>query len=103
VAIIGAGVVLLAVFVLVPARRQGREPLLPFVLFRDRNYRRAEHDPADGFGAPAPLSWRWPRTSARRDLDHIERPRIPEIDSDTRPFRIDRTGARRQLIKTTQI
>ena len=30
-------------------------------------------------------------------------PRVPEIDSDTIPFRIDRTGARRQLIRTTQI
>ena len=36
--IIGAGVVLLALFVAVQARRQQREPLLPFVLFRDRNY-----------------------------------------------------------------
>ncbi len=36
--IIGAGVVLLATFVAVQARRQQREPLLPFVLFRDRNY-----------------------------------------------------------------
>jgi predicted MFS family arabinose efflux permease len=38
VAIIGAGVVLLAVFVLVQGRRQHSQPLLPFVLFRDRNY-----------------------------------------------------------------
>ena len=38
VAIIGAGVVLLAVFVLVQGRRQQSQPLLPFVLFRDRNY-----------------------------------------------------------------
>jgi EmrB/QacA subfamily drug resistance transporter len=37
-AIIGAGVVLLAVFVLVQARRQRHEPLVPFVLFRDRNF-----------------------------------------------------------------
>ncbi len=36
--IIGAGVVLLGVFGLVQARRQDRSPLLPFVLFRDRNY-----------------------------------------------------------------
>jgi EmrB/QacA subfamily drug resistance transporter len=36
--IIGAGVVLLGVFGLVQARRQDRAPLLPFVLFRDRNY-----------------------------------------------------------------
>jgi EmrB/QacA subfamily drug resistance transporter len=36
--IIGAGVVLLAAFVAVQARRQQSEPLLPFVLFRDRNY-----------------------------------------------------------------
>jgi EmrB/QacA subfamily drug resistance transporter len=36
--IIGAGVVLLAVFVAVQARRQQREPLLPFALFRDRNF-----------------------------------------------------------------
>jgi EmrB/QacA subfamily drug resistance transporter len=37
-ALIGAGVVLLAAFVTVQARRQQRAPLLPFVLFRDRNY-----------------------------------------------------------------
>jgi EmrB/QacA subfamily drug resistance transporter len=36
--IIGTGVVLLGVFGLVQARRQDRAPLLPFVLFRDRNY-----------------------------------------------------------------
>ena len=36
--IIGVGVALLVVFVLVQARRQDREPLLPFSLFRDRNY-----------------------------------------------------------------
>jgi len=36
--IIAAGVVLLGVFGLVQARRQDRAPLLPFVLFRDRNY-----------------------------------------------------------------
>jgi EmrB/QacA subfamily drug resistance transporter len=37
-ATIGGGIVLLAVFLLVQARRQDREPLLPFGLFRDRNY-----------------------------------------------------------------
>jgi MFS family permease len=36
--VIGCGVALLALFGLVQARRQEREPLLPFVLFRDRNY-----------------------------------------------------------------
>jgi nitrate/nitrite transporter NarK len=36
--IIGIGVGLLGVFGFVQARRQEREPLLPFVLFRDRNY-----------------------------------------------------------------
>ncbi len=36
--IIGAGAVLLGVFALVQARRQERGPLLPFALFRDRNY-----------------------------------------------------------------
>jgi EmrB/QacA subfamily drug resistance transporter len=36
--IIGVGVALLVLFVLVQARRQDREPLLPFSLFRDRNY-----------------------------------------------------------------
>jgi EmrB/QacA subfamily drug resistance transporter len=35
---IGGGIVLLAVFLLVQARRQDRQPLLPFGLFRDRNY-----------------------------------------------------------------
>ena len=35
---IGGGVVLLAVFLLVQARWQDRSPLLPFGLFRDRNY-----------------------------------------------------------------
>jgi EmrB/QacA subfamily drug resistance transporter len=37
-AAIGGGVVLLAAFLLVQARRQDRQPLLPFGLFRDRNY-----------------------------------------------------------------
>ncbi len=36
--IIGAGVVLLLVFLLTQARRQGREPLLPFAVFKDRNF-----------------------------------------------------------------
>ncbi len=36
--IIGAGVLLLAVFLVVQWRRQGREPLLPFDVFADRNY-----------------------------------------------------------------
>jgi EmrB/QacA subfamily drug resistance transporter len=36
--IIGVGVALLVIFVLVQARRQNRQPLLPFSLFRDRNY-----------------------------------------------------------------
>jgi EmrB/QacA subfamily drug resistance transporter len=36
--IIGAGVVLLAVFLFVQARTQDREPLVPFALFRDRNF-----------------------------------------------------------------
>jgi len=36
--VIGAGVVLLGVFVLVQARTQDREPLVPFGLFRDRNF-----------------------------------------------------------------
>ncbi|HZC40740.1 MAG TPA: DHA2 family efflux MFS transporter permease subunit, partial [Streptosporangiaceae bacterium] len=36
--IIGAGVALLAAFLLVQAARQNREPLLPFVLFRNRNF-----------------------------------------------------------------
>jgi EmrB/QacA subfamily drug resistance transporter len=36
--VIAAGVVLLGVFLLVQARSQDREPLVPFALFRDRNY-----------------------------------------------------------------
>jgi EmrB/QacA subfamily drug resistance transporter len=36
--IIGAGVVLLAAFLFYQARVQGGEPLLPFVVFRDRNF-----------------------------------------------------------------
>jgi EmrB/QacA subfamily drug resistance transporter len=36
--IIGAGVVLLAVFLYYQARRQGSEPLLPFEVFKDRNF-----------------------------------------------------------------
>jgi EmrB/QacA subfamily drug resistance transporter len=36
--ILGAGVVLLGVFFVVQARKQDNEPLLPFELFRDRNY-----------------------------------------------------------------
>ncbi|MGH3237470.1 MAG: MFS transporter, partial [Streptosporangiaceae bacterium] len=36
--IIGAGVVLLAVFLLVQKLRQGHEPLIPFALFRSRNF-----------------------------------------------------------------
>jgi len=36
--VIGAGGVLLGVFLLVQAIRQDREPLIPFALFRDRNY-----------------------------------------------------------------
>jgi EmrB/QacA subfamily drug resistance transporter len=36
--VIGAGIVLLAVFIATQARRQERDPLLPFALFRDRNY-----------------------------------------------------------------
>jgi EmrB/QacA subfamily drug resistance transporter len=36
--IIGAGVVLLAVFLFYQARRQGSEPLLPFEVFKDRNF-----------------------------------------------------------------
>jgi len=48
--------------------------------------------PAVGHGRPA-----------RCDLDHIEGSWPPEIDSDTRPFRIDRTGVRRLLITTTQV
>jgi EmrB/QacA subfamily drug resistance transporter len=37
-ATIGGGIVLLVLFLLTQARRQDRDPLLPFVLFRDRNY-----------------------------------------------------------------
>src|SRR6202012_1865256 len=36
--ILVTGVALLVIFVLVQARRQDRRPLLPFTLFRDRNY-----------------------------------------------------------------
>src|SRR5215475_5276655 len=36
--ILGVGVVLLLVFVLVQRMTQGKEPLVPFALFRDRNY-----------------------------------------------------------------
>jgi len=36
--VIGAGVVLLAVFLVVQKLTQDREPLVPFALFRDRNY-----------------------------------------------------------------
>jgi EmrB/QacA subfamily drug resistance transporter len=36
--VIGAGAVLLGLFLLVQALRQDREPLIPFVLFKDRNY-----------------------------------------------------------------
>jgi len=36
--VIGAGVVLLAVFLLVQKLRQEREPLIPFALFRSRNF-----------------------------------------------------------------
>ncbi len=36
--VIGAGVALLAVFLVVQARTQDREPLVPFSLFHDRNY-----------------------------------------------------------------
>ena len=36
--VIGAGVVLLAVFLLVQKLRQDREPLIPFALFRSRNF-----------------------------------------------------------------
>jgi EmrB/QacA subfamily drug resistance transporter len=36
--IIGAGVVLLALFLYYQARRQGSEPLLPFEVFKDRNF-----------------------------------------------------------------
>ena len=36
--VIGAGGVLLGVFLFLQAVRQGREPLIPFALFKDRNY-----------------------------------------------------------------
>jgi EmrB/QacA subfamily drug resistance transporter len=36
--VIGVGVALLAVFLFVQARTQDREPLVPFALFRDRNF-----------------------------------------------------------------
>jgi EmrB/QacA subfamily drug resistance transporter len=36
--VIGVGVALLGVFLLVQALRQDREPLIPFALFKDRNY-----------------------------------------------------------------
>src|SRR3982074_664213 len=36
--IIGAGLLVLAVFLVVQWRRQDREPLLPFAVFKDRNY-----------------------------------------------------------------
>jgi EmrB/QacA subfamily drug resistance transporter len=36
--IIAAGVVVLAIFLILQWRRQDREPLLPFAVFRDRNY-----------------------------------------------------------------
>ena len=36
--IIAAGVLVLGLFVLIQARRQNHEPLLPFAVFRDRNY-----------------------------------------------------------------
>ena len=36
--VIGAGVALVAVFLVQQARRQGREPLLPFEIFADRNF-----------------------------------------------------------------
>jgi len=36
--IIAAGVLVLAVFLLLQWRRQDREPLLPFAIFKDRNY-----------------------------------------------------------------
>nr|WP_035813243.1 DHA2 family efflux MFS transporter permease subunit [Jiangella gansuensis] len=37
-ALLATGAALLAVFLMVQARRQDREPLIPFELFRDRNY-----------------------------------------------------------------
>jgi EmrB/QacA subfamily drug resistance transporter len=36
--VLGAGVVLLAIFLLVQRARQGNEPLIPFSLFRNRNF-----------------------------------------------------------------
>jgi EmrB/QacA subfamily drug resistance transporter len=36
--VLGVGVALLAIFMLFQARRQDREPLVPFSLFRDRNF-----------------------------------------------------------------
>jgi EmrB/QacA subfamily drug resistance transporter len=36
--VIGLGIVLLAIFLLVQATRQDREPLVPFALFRNRNF-----------------------------------------------------------------
>ena len=36
--VLGAGALLLAVFFVIQDLRQGREPLLPFAVFRDRNY-----------------------------------------------------------------
>jgi EmrB/QacA subfamily drug resistance transporter len=36
--VLGVGVVLLAAFLVVQAMRQDREPLVPFVLFKERNY-----------------------------------------------------------------
>jgi hypothetical protein len=36
--IIGAGLLVLAIFLVVQWRRQDREPLLPFAVFKDRNY-----------------------------------------------------------------
>jgi EmrB/QacA subfamily drug resistance transporter len=36
--VIALGIVLLAIFLVVQARTQDREPLVPFALFRDRNY-----------------------------------------------------------------
>jgi EmrB/QacA subfamily drug resistance transporter len=36
--LLGAGVVLLGVFLYIQSRRQDREPLVPFSLFKDRNY-----------------------------------------------------------------
>src|SRR5207237_10647898 len=37
--IIGAGLLVLAIFLVGQWRRQDREPLLPFAVFKDRNYR----------------------------------------------------------------